>query len=107
MIDGRRRFKGMLQGVEGDEVLVEIEEQGETLTIGLAFDLLSDAKLVLTDDLIRDVLRARKDAGRWTKSSSTKFRPSWMATRRPETWRSLPQTSLSFSRRPRPSRARR
>jgi ribosome maturation factor RimP len=63
MIDGRRRFKGMLQGVEGDEVLVEIEEQGETLTIGLAFDLLSDAKLVLTDELIRDVLRARKDAG--------------------------------------------
>jgi ribosome maturation factor RimP len=63
MIDGRRRFKGILQGVEGDEVLVEIEEQGETVTIGLGFDLLSDAKLVLTDDLIRDVLRARKDAG--------------------------------------------
>jgi len=63
MIDGRRRFKGMLQGVEGDEVLIEIEEQGETMTIGLQFDWLSDAKLVLTDELIRDVLRARKDAG--------------------------------------------
>jgi ribosome maturation factor RimP len=63
MIDGRRRFKGVLQGIEDGEVLIEIEEQGETLTIGLGFDLLSDAKLVLTDALIRDVLRARKDAG--------------------------------------------
>jgi ribosome maturation factor RimP len=63
MIDGRRRFKGMLQGVEEDEVLIEIEEQGEAMTIGLKFDWLSDAKLVLTDELIRDVLRARKDAG--------------------------------------------
>ena len=63
MIDGRRRFKGILQGVEGGEVLIEIEEQGETMTIGLGFDWLSDAKLVLTEDLIRDVLKARKDAG--------------------------------------------
>jgi ribosome maturation factor RimP len=59
LIDGRRRFKGMLAGVEGDEVLIEIEEG----TIGLKFEWLSDAKLVLTDDLIRDVLKTRKDAG--------------------------------------------
>jgi ribosome maturation factor RimP len=63
MIDGRRRFKGMLQGTEGTEVLIEIDVNGEPLTIGLEFDWLTDAKLVLTDDLIRDVLRARKDAG--------------------------------------------
>ncbi len=59
LIDGRRRFKGELRGIEGDEVLIEIEEG----TIGLRFDWLSDAKLVLTDELIRDVLRARKDKG--------------------------------------------
>jgi ribosome maturation factor RimP len=63
MIDGRRRFKGTLQGTEGSEVLIEIEVQGEPTTIGLQFDWLSDAKLVLTDDLIRDVLKSRKDAG--------------------------------------------
>ncbi len=63
MIDGRRRFKGVLQGTEGDEVLIEIEEHGEPVTIGLKFDWLSDAKLVLTDELIRDVLKGRKDAG--------------------------------------------
>ncbi len=63
MIDGRRRFKGEIQGTEGNEVLIEIEENGAPVTIGLQFDWLSDAKLVLTDELIRDVLRARKDAG--------------------------------------------
>lgn len=59
MIDGRRRFKGMLAGVEGTEVLINIEEG----TIGLEFDWLSDAKLVLTDELIREMLRQRKAAG--------------------------------------------
>ena len=63
MIDGRRRFKGILQGSADDEVLVEIDVDGEPATVGLKFDWLSDAKLVLTDELIRDVLRARKDAG--------------------------------------------
>jgi ribosome maturation factor RimP len=63
LIDGRRRFKGVLQGTEGDEVLIEIEEGGETLTIGLQFDWLSDAKLLLTDELIAEVLRQRKEAG--------------------------------------------
>jgi ribosome maturation factor RimP len=59
LIDGQRRFKGALAGVDGDDVLIEIPEG----TIGLKFDWLSDAKLVLTDELIRDVLRQRKDAG--------------------------------------------
>ena len=58
MIDGRRRFKGELAGVEGTEVLINVEEG----TIGLEFDWLSDAKLVLTDDLIKDMLRQRKAA---------------------------------------------
>ncbi len=63
LIDGRRRFKGMVAGVEGDEVLVEIEEGGQQVTIGLKFDWLSDAKLILTDELISEMLRQRKASG--------------------------------------------
>ncbi len=63
LIDGRRRFKGVLAGVEGDEVLINIEQDGEEVTIGLNFDWLSDAKLVLTDELIKEMLRQRKAAG--------------------------------------------
>ena len=62
LIDGRRRFKGGLMGVEGDEVLIEIEEVGQDLTIGLKFDWLSDAKLILTDELIAEMLRQKKVA---------------------------------------------
>lgn len=59
MIDGRKRFKGELRGVEDNEVLIEIPEG----IIGLQFDWLEDAKLVLTDELIADTLKARKDGG--------------------------------------------
>lgn len=62
-IDGRKRFKGILRGTEADEVLIEIENQGEQVTIGLKFDWLSDAKLILTDELIAEMLRQRKAAG--------------------------------------------
>ena len=63
LIDGRRRFKGMLAGVEGDEVLIELEEGKESVTIGLQFDWLSDAKLILTDELITEMLRQKKASG--------------------------------------------
>lgn len=63
LIEGRRRFKGTLAGVEGDEILITLEEGKEEVTIGLRFDWLSDAKLVLTDELIREVLHGRKDQG--------------------------------------------
>lgn len=62
-IDGRKRFKGVLAGTEGDEVLVNLEEGGETVTVGLKFDWLADAKLVLTDELIAEMLRQRKASG--------------------------------------------
>ena len=63
LIDGRRRFKGMLAGVEGDEVLITLDEGKEEVTIGLQFDWLSDAKLILTDELIAEMLRQRKASG--------------------------------------------
>jgi ribosome maturation factor RimP len=63
MFDGRRRFKGELAGVEEDDVLINIIEHGETVTIGLKFEWLSDAKLILTDDLIAEMLRQRKASG--------------------------------------------
>ncbi len=59
LIDGRRRFKGVLAGIEDDEVLINLDEG----TVGLKFDWLTEAKLVLTDDLIREMLRQRKAAG--------------------------------------------
>ena len=62
-IDGRKRFTGVLAGVEGEDVLINIEVAGETQTIGLNFDWLADAKLLLTDELIAEMLRQKKEAG--------------------------------------------
>lgn len=63
LVDGRRRFKGQLAGTNDDEVLITIAEG----TIGLKFDWLSDAKLVLTDELITEMLRMRKATGEINK----------------------------------------
>ena len=56
MIDGQKRFRGELAGVEGDEVLLTID-QG---TIGLKFEWLVEAKLVMTDELIKEMCESRK-----------------------------------------------
>jgi len=60
LIDGRRRFSGVLRGIEDDNVLLSLEE-GD---VALKFEWLSNAKLILTDDLIRDVLRNKKNFGK-------------------------------------------
>ncbi|MBA3324111.1 MAG: ribosome maturation factor RimP [Rhodobacteraceae bacterium] len=59
LIEGRKRFKGVLAGVQDAEVLIEIPEG----VIGLQFDWLTDAKLVLTDALIAESLAVRKAQG--------------------------------------------
>ncbi len=62
LIDGRKRFKGALAGVEGSQVLIEIDDVDIDGAIGLEFDWLADARLVLTDELVAESLRARKHA---------------------------------------------
>jgi ribosome maturation factor RimP len=57
-LDGRRRFRGKLLGLDGNEVL--LETQGARVSV--PFKGISDAKLVLTDELIAEDLRARKHA---------------------------------------------
>ncbi len=59
MIDGRKRFRGDIVGVDGDEIHLRTPE-GEDLRF--KFSALSDARLVLTDKLIEDDLRRAKAA---------------------------------------------
>ena len=56
LIDGRKRFKGTLAGINGSEILINVDEG----TIGLEFEWLAEAKLVLTDELIKEMLKQRK-----------------------------------------------
>ena len=60
-VDGRRRFKGRLDGYEDGEVRIECDVEGEGLKIlGFPVALVSDAKLILTDELIREALTRAK-----------------------------------------------
>ena len=68
MIDGRKRFKGILAGTDGGDVLLDIDEG----TIGLEFDWLADAKLMLTDDLITESLRRSKSQARSGEDASAR-----------------------------------
>ncbi len=52
-LEGRKRFRGILSGVEGDQVLLRLaDENTDEQTIGLPFEQISKAKLVLTDELL-------------------------------------------------------
>ncbi|HVY86996.1 MAG TPA: ribosome maturation factor RimP [Caulobacterales bacterium] len=64
MIDGRKRFKGVIQGVEGDEVRLRMPEGDE---VRFKFSALADARLVLTDRLIEEDLRRAKAAAEQNK----------------------------------------
>jgi ribosome maturation factor RimP len=49
MVEGRKRFRGLLQGIEGDEVLIE----AEGVPYRVPFAAVRRAKLVLTEALMK------------------------------------------------------
>jgi ribosome maturation factor RimP len=61
-VGGRKRFKGVLEGFEDGEVRMQADtgEHG-VQHLGLPVNLISDAKLVLTDELIREALARAKE----------------------------------------------
>jgi len=62
-ISGRRRFRGVLMGVEGDCAHIRSDDAA-TGDLMLRFDDMAEAKLVLTDTLISESLRRGKAAER-------------------------------------------
>jgi ribosome maturation factor RimP len=67
MVSGRKRFKGVIEGYEDGEVRVaaDITVKGQPKTtevLGFPVALVADARLVLTDELIRSSLQRAKKA---------------------------------------------
>jgi ribosome maturation factor RimP len=68
-VSGRKRFRGVIEGYEAGEarMVVEIDAgNGEKSpqTVGFPLSLVHEARLVLTDELVRDSLRRAKKAAR-------------------------------------------
>ena len=64
---GRKRFRGMLDGVDGDKAKVKLDpatEGAEAAEVLLPIPDMGEAKLVLTDELVTQALRAEKAAKR-------------------------------------------
>lgn len=57
LVEGRRKFKGVLAGAEGGEIGIDLE--GEDATAMIPFAWIKDARLVLSDDLIAEAERRR------------------------------------------------
>lgn len=64
-VAGRKRFRGILLGAEGEEAIVRRTDAkaDEEAEVRLPAGDIHEARLVLTDALIRDALRAAKAAG--------------------------------------------
>ena len=83
LIDGRKRFRGILEGYADGEMRLEVmldenprssspeggsAKKAEPQVIGLPVELIQDAKLVLTDELIRASLtRAKAQGQKWAE----------------------------------------
>jgi ribosome maturation factor RimP len=68
LVTTRKRFKGKIEEADDKGVLIRFEKAayGEEPTVRVPYDAIAEARLILTDDLIRDALskdnRARKEA---------------------------------------------
>ena len=51
LAEGRKRFRGLLAGIEGDQIGIDLEGEDETALVPFAWVI--EAKLVLTDDLMK------------------------------------------------------
>jgi ribosome maturation factor RimP len=67
-IEGQKRFRGIIEGFENNEVLLRapVGEQKTDQVLGFAPELIEDAKLVMTDELIKAAM-----AGKAAQSGDT------------------------------------
>lgn len=56
MVEGRKRFTGVVAGMDNGNVAFDIEGEDETALFPI--DWIASAKLILTDELIRESLKA-------------------------------------------------
>ena len=64
MVGDRKRFRGTLTAAGETAFTIERDQPGygEALEVEIPYSALSEARLILTDDLIRDALKADKEA---------------------------------------------
>lgn len=100
--DGRKRFRGILQGVEGAGIRLIRDDvrEGQDRDVLLTMEDISDARLVLTDELIAESMRRGRDAERDILESS-----GIVPEPPPHAKKAREQRDLSKSNKPKPKAA--
>ncbi len=64
LVAGHKRFRGTIAAVDGTGFTLDRDQPpaDEEQTVTIPFAALAEAKLILTDDLVRDALKADKEA---------------------------------------------
>jgi ribosome maturation factor RimP len=75
-VNGRKRFRGELTGTEGDTARLHRDDarEGEDADVRLPIGDMSEAKLVLTDELVTEALRREKAAKREARAAKREER---------------------------------
>ena len=75
-IQGRKRFRGLLIGTEGEAARIRRDDavEGEEAEVLLPIDEMSEAKLVLTDELVTAALKREKSAKREAREARKEVR---------------------------------
>jgi len=75
-IQGRKRFRGVLAGTEGETARIRRDDaaEGEETEIMIPIEEMSEAKLVLTNELVTEALRREKSAKREAREARKETR---------------------------------
>jgi ribosome maturation factor RimP len=82
-VNGRKRFRGMLNGTDGESARITRDDiaEGEDADVVLPIADMNDAKLVLTEDLVTQALRKEKAAEREMREARKQERREARAAR--------------------------
>jgi ribosome maturation factor RimP len=82
-VNGRKRFRGMLNGTDGESARITRDDiaEGEDADVVLPIADMNDAKLVLTEDLVTQALRREKAAEREMREARKQERREARAAR--------------------------
>ena len=69
MVEGRKRFRGVLAGTEDGHVDINLDGETEN-TASIPFDWISEAKLLITDELIEAGQKAKAEAEKNTANTN-------------------------------------
>jgi ribosome maturation factor RimP len=81
-VDGRKRFKGLLKGIQDeDNVIVEVETGALRSTIAIPFSYIHKAKLILVEEVSPETAAKIKPKAKAKDKSSAKTKPETKPTK--------------------------